>query len=284
MAFSRKQLIAIILNLKKRGLWRGAAESRRLKKEALRGTGLKNLGLKPPKGKSIPLRKHGLWKWNEPALTTKDVPWLKSRLPASHHKLSSATEIHIGNPADLAKVSKGSEKVSIRETLQEMRRVEAGLFQGRTGVIKVDSALVSFRGASPGYYTRFPVDRALGKSIERRGKVGASGNFYHEYGHSIDNYRNNFSLSKRWIGIVQREWRPTTSKKISKQRLIEQEFWAEAYASFALSKSSRRRLKLERPESYRYMQSFFKNPHARVVRPPGWTLLSRARRGVKAAE
>jgi hypothetical protein len=224
------------------------------------GTGPKNLGLTPPKGKRIKMREVGMERMAKPALTAEDVPRLIERLPSSHQKLSSVKDIQIGNAAQLIEAAKGpGAKITVRDASKWA--LKGGEYNGGTGVLRVNSAQSGFMGKHPGGYTRFPVPRHGSKNLERRAKVGSAAAFYHEYAHSLVFPKNFYYYSDRWKKISFKEWRPTASHRVNKQKLgAESEFWAEAYASYALSRVSRSRLKRERPETYKYMREFFESP------------------------
>lgn len=253
MALSRRQLRAIFAKMaamKKAGRTRrtGLAETVQTRRARAMGTGPKNLGLKPPERGS--LVRSLISRDKRTVLDAKAVDRLVARLPVGHRKISKVNEVIMGSQKQLRVQMK-------KEGYSRLQRLVAkGAYSDRTRNILLATDVRSRAGGTLTGYTRFTPARALGKNKERWTKMDSSSNLYHEYAHSMDVSRG-FSVTSRWNSIVKKEWRPATSLSLNLQSGIQREFWADAYASYALSKSSRMRLKRERPETHKYMKEFF---------------------------
>ncbi len=263
MALSRRQLRAIFAKMAaaaKAGRTRrtGLAETAQTRRKKALGTGPKNLGLKPPKRGS--LVRSLISRDKRTVLDAKTVDRLVARLPPGHRKISKVNEIIIGSQKQLRVRMK-------KEGYSPLHRLIAkGAYSDETHNILLATDIRSRAGGTLTGYTRFTPARALGKSKERWTKVDSSSNLYHEYAHSMDSFRG-FATTERWRKIVVKEWRPTTSLSSNLQPGIHREFWADAYASYALSKSSKMRLKRERPETHKYMKEFFTAESTKSMEP-----------------
>lgn len=94
---------------------------------------------------------------------------------------------------------------------------------------------------------------------QRTGLLGSAKVFYHEYGHFLDRAGRRYSKTRAWKDITSKEWGDFRYgyRKIY-ERVEPEETFAEAFSFYASTKTSRSRLKKERPLSYGYMERFFR--------------------------
>lgn len=101
----------------------------------------------------------------------------------------------------------------------------------------------------------------------RTPRIAAAHHFYHEFAHSLTGGPEaKVKLPDRWLKLVNKEWSSSVASARKTKGYIEykeynegaaQEAFSDAYAMFLRSKTSRHRLKKQKPETYKYMKKFF---------------------------
>ena len=220
-----------------------------------------------------PLVAERVLKRGKSVLSAPDILQLVKKLPAHHIRQTQRVSTVLHDDFDTLKSASGE---------PDLDRGTRGFFNKAKMEINVLRASTEY--SSDIGYTRRPLYRArlpyAEKTLEvyltrtkRSAKVGSRAVFYHEYAHALDNV----SLASRedaWRRIVEQsgEWSMEGVTEVSTWApgvpvgtyvLKPSESFAEGYASYALSATSRNRLRKERPQTFEYMEKFF--GHKRTV-------------------
>jgi len=257
MAFSRKQMVAIIMRLKAKGL------IKYVKRAGPRGTvPLPRVVSAASSSKSV-------------ILDQKRITKLLARLPQHHVFRRENPTIFLHNAS------------SMRWTLDLLDPEEAtfprGLYEISKNTIHVRGDYMPY-GKGMGYAPlHIPKGKRIASAIgskvltlldrKRNGIVGATKAFYHEFAHSLDirsNKNGTYTIKKSWgddwVNVVKSEWLLSPKAKDYDPEMLKVhkvytedplESWADSYSLYATSKVSRSRLKREYPLSYEYMKKFF---------------------------